>query len=275
MGIAKLEFDHGAKTKAPWLVPRDIGVSQEGLAALLRLLGVDDFTLDAAAHVTTRRVRAGVVLFHEGTCAQSIYFIAVGTFKLMHTAEDGYEQVLGFGGRAEMLGYDALCRGEHPTTAVALEDSTVYALPVSDLFALSASLPALGRVLHMAASRQLLHQIEIAHLMAAVSAEVRLARFLLQLSDHMAERGQSSRRLYLRMSRRDIASHLGVAHETVSRSFGALANWGCVAVNNREVEILDREQLKACASNTRGLAEPQRNASSPRTPSAPRHAACG
>ena len=71
----------------------------------------------------------------------------------------------------------------------------------------------------------------------------------------MAERGQSSRRLYLRMSRRDIASHLGVSHETVSRSFGALANWGCITVNNREVEILDRERLMACASNTRGLAD--------------------
>ncbi|MEO8122616.1 MAG: Crp/Fnr family transcriptional regulator [Burkholderiales bacterium] len=259
MSIAKLEFDHAAGNEAAWFVRRGTGTPQDGLAALLRLMGVDEFTPEVAAHITTRRVRAGVVLFHEGTCAQSVYFVAVGTFKFMHTAEDGYEQVLGFAGRGEMLGYDALCQREHPTTAVALEDSTVYGLPIGDLFGLSARVPALGRLLHMAASRQLLHQIEIAHLMAAVSAEVRLARFLLQLSEHMAERGQSSRRLYLRMSRRDIASHLGVAHETVSRSFGALASWGCVAVSNREVEILDRERLVACASNTRGLADPRRD----------------
>lgn len=260
MSIAKLEIDQATGTHGAWFVRRDAGAPHDGLAALFRLMGVDGPVPEASAPITTRRIRTGVALFHEGTSAQAVYFIAVGTFKFMHTAEDGYEQVLGFAGRGEMLGYDALCQRVYPTTAVALEDSTVYALPVSDLFGLSARVPALGRVLHMAASRQLLHQVEIAHLMAAVSAEVRLARFLLQVSDHMAERGQSPRRLYLRMSRRDIASHLGVAHETVSRSFGALAAWGCVAVNNREVEILDRERLTACASNTRGLVNQRRQA---------------
>jgi CRP/FNR family transcriptional regulator len=67
----------------------------------------------------------------------------------------------------------------------------------------------------------------------------------------MAECGQSPRRFHLRMSRRDIASYLGVAHETVSRSFGALARWGWVSVDNREVEILDLPGLKQFALNTR------------------------
>ena len=92
---------------------------------------------------------------------------------------------------------------------------------------------------------------ELAEMMAAVAAEVRLARFLLQLSRRMAECGQSPRRFHLRMSRRDIASYLGVAHETVSRSFGALARWGWLRVDNREVEILDLPGLKQFALNTR------------------------
>jgi CRP/FNR family transcriptional regulator len=44
--------------------------------------------------------------------------------------------------------------------------------------------------------------------------------------------------LLLRMSRRDIASLPGVSHETVSRSFTALADWGCLRVEFREIEIL-------------------------------------
>jgi CRP/FNR family transcriptional regulator len=91
--------------------------------------------------------------------------------------------------------------------------------------------------------------------MAAVAAEVRLARFLVQLSARMGACGQSPRRLLLRMSRRDIASHLGVAHETVSRSFGTLADWGYVSVNYREVEICDLDALKTFARSTRGLVE--------------------
>jgi len=57
------------------------------------------------------------------------------------------------------------------------------------------------------------------------------------------------------MSRRDIASHLGVAHETVSRSFGELAHWGFISVDNREIGILDVEALKTFARMTRGMVD--------------------
>jgi CRP/FNR family transcriptional regulator len=62
--------------------------------------------------------------------------------------------------------------------------------------------------------------------------------------------------MYLRMTRRDIASHLGVAHETVSRSFTALADWGYIRVLNRDVEVLDPDGLRAYSLITRGLIEP-------------------
>ena len=109
----------------------------------------------------------------------------------------------------------------------------------------------LDQLVHRAVSSALTRRGELADVMAAVAAEVRLARFLLQLSRRMAECGQSPRRFHLRMSRRDIASYLGVAHETVSRSFGALARWGWLRVDNREVEILDLPGLKQFALNTR------------------------
>jgi CRP/FNR family transcriptional regulator, anaerobic regulatory protein len=88
--------------------------------------------------------------------------------------------------------------------------------------------------------------------MAAVAADARLARFLVQLSSSMAERGQSPRRLLLRMNRRDIASHLGLAHETISRSLRLLADAGWLRVHNREIEILDPVALRRCARSTRG-----------------------
>jgi CRP/FNR family transcriptional regulator len=54
------------------------------------------------------------------------------------------------------------------------------------------------------------------------------------------------------MSRRDIASYLGLAHETISRCMTLFARWGCLMVSNREVEILDPRVLSACARSTRG-----------------------
>lgn len=220
---------------------------------LLRLMDVeaDDAPCEDRVQIAVRRVLGGETLFHEGASAEALYFVRAGTFKVFRTGADGYEQVLGFAGRREVLGFDAVCTGGHPASAMALEDSSVFALRLRDLPGLSRRMPRLDRLVQQAASRALAGRGELADLMAAVAAEVRVARFLLQLSQRMQGCGQSPRRFHLRMSRRDIASYLGLAHETVSRSFSALARWGLVQVNNRELEVLDMQSLRTLALNTR------------------------
>ncbi|HEY8710678.1 MAG TPA: helix-turn-helix domain-containing protein [Burkholderiaceae bacterium] len=236
------------------------------LSDLLQLMGAgaDDLAGAAGVPIPMRFLHAGETLFHEGARAEAIYFVRAGTFKTFRTAEDGYEQVLGFAGRAELLGFDALCKDRHPTAAVALEDSNVYVVLARDIFSLGQRMPALDRVVHLAVSRALTHRGELADVMAAVAAEVRLARFLVQLPQPMAECGQAPHRFHLRMSRRDIASHLGVAHETVSRSFTALADWGFVRVDNREVDILDLDALKELSRSTRRQVDEPVRAHAPR-----------
>jgi CRP/FNR family transcriptional regulator len=100
------------------------------MSELLRLMGAEgsDPALTDGHPVAMRRVRCGATLFHEGADAESIYVVSIGSFKSIRTAEDGYEQVLGFVRRGELLGFDAVCMGHHPTAAIALEDSRVFSL---------------------------------------------------------------------------------------------------------------------------------------------------
>jgi len=223
------------------------------VSGLLRLMGcrveADDDVLDMPAPI--RRLRARDMLFHEGGRAESVHFVRAGTFKTFRTAEDGYEQVLGFSGRAELIGFDALCMGQHPTACVALEESSVISLLIRDLIEPGRRTPSIDRMLAVAVSRALQQRNDLADVMAAVAAEARMARFLLQWSARMAACGQSPRRFYLRMGRRDIASYLGLAHETVSRSLQTLARWDLLSVSNRAVDILDMDGLKTLARNTR------------------------
>jgi CRP/FNR family transcriptional regulator len=193
-----------------------------------------------------RRLHAGATLYHDGAAADSIYG-ACRYFKTYRTAEDGYEQVLGLARRAEVLGSTPSAWEHHPTAAVALEDSSVFVLPVQDVFTLGHRLPALDRVHPRSTGRTTRNWPT---LMAPVAAEVAGTISDAALAAHGGLR-QSPRRFHLRMSRRDIARYLGVAHETVSRSFGALAQWGCVRVDNREVEIADMGRLKTFARSTR------------------------
>jgi CRP/FNR family transcriptional regulator len=223
------------------------------VAEVLSLLGADPAAEPQAARVplALRRLRAGETLFYEGSPATALYIVRAGLFKTLRTAQDGYEQIVDFAGRAELLGFDAICSGVYPSAALALEESSVHALPLTELDALALQIPTLGRAMYRALSCALARRGDLAEMMAAVAAEVRLARFLMLWSQRMAAQGQSARRLYLRMSRREIASNLGVAHETVSRSFSALVHAGLVRVDNREVEILDAEALAAFARSTR------------------------
>ena len=233
-----------------------IGVAADPSGAVVELLTLMGAQIDVAQalpplSVSWHRLHNGATLHHEGAVAECIHFVRAGAFKIFRTAEDGYEQVLGFAVRGEVLGFEALAHGVHPSSAVALEESSVYSLPLDEFDSIGQRLPQLNRLVHRALSNALTRRSELAEVMAAVAAEVRLARFLLQLSRRMEECGQSPRRFHLRMSRRDIASYLGVAHETVSRSFGALSRWGWLHVDNREVEILDLPGLKQFALNTR------------------------
>lgn len=224
------------------------------LRALVDLLGGTELG-NGGERFAIVRVARGATLVHEGAHAQTLYIVHSGSFKSVKTAEDGYEHVLAFSWQRDLIGYDGLYRERYAFGAVALEDSRVVVLPMAGLAALRQRSPELDAALQALIARQLAHAGEIAEVMSAVAADARLARFLMQLSARMAERGQSPRRLLLRMNRRDIANHLGLAHETISRSFRLLSNGGCLRVENREVEILDPTALRRCARSTRGAAD--------------------
>jgi CRP/FNR family transcriptional regulator len=250
----------GFNGRAAWLAhaidhAQPLQVDLAGLIDLLGGAGGLPIGDAEALRFSVHRVAAGAMLVHEGAHAEVLHVVQSGSFKSVKTAEDGYEHVLGFAWRGDVLGFDALHSSRYAFAAVALEDSRVVAVPLAGLDALRHRVGVLDMALQVLMSRQLTHAGEIAEVMAAVSADVRLARFLVQLSARMAQRGQSPRRLLLRMNRRDIANHLGLAHETISRSFRTLSDGGWVRVENREVEILDFAGLKRCARSTRGMAE--------------------
>jgi CRP/FNR family transcriptional regulator len=229
---------------------------QVDLRTLTQFLGGDaDNEPNDGKRFAVQRVARGAPLVLEGAHAQTLFIVKTGSFKTVKTAEDGYEHVLSFVWPRDLIGYDGLYREHYAFGAVALEDSRVIVLPLASLAALRQRSSALDAALQTLIARQLAHTGEVAEVMSAVAADARVARFLMQLSERMAEAGQSPRRLLLRMNRRDIANHLGLAHETVSRSLRLLSDRGWLHVDNRELEILEPAGLRRCARSTRGTAD--------------------
>jgi CRP/FNR family transcriptional regulator, anaerobic regulatory protein len=253
MPLALIDMHRPVATPRNAIAPLPLG------ATLAELIGLLDDSSRAAGAATEPlrlwRVRAGATLLHEGASQPWLHVVRSGAFKTLRTAEDGYQQVLSLLLPGDTLGFEALCRRQQPSSAVALEDATVYALTLSELCALELQYPVFDRAVQYALTRQLVRCSEMAEVMAAVAAEARMARFVLWLSARMAARGESARRLRLRLGRRDVASLLGLAHETVSRALTTLAAQGCLRVDNRDIEITDRAQLQARARHTRGFSD--------------------
>jgi CRP/FNR family transcriptional regulator, anaerobic regulatory protein len=201
-------------------------------------------TLDAAQIVfPIRKLVAGRDLVRIGQPLESIYLVRSGSFKSVVTLPSGSEQVIGFPMTGDVIGLDAVCDRMHASTVVALEHSTVVAMPYQALLSLGAQSREMEELLLRATSRELLAQRQPLSNMSTVGAEVRVARFLLQLGARYEQLGYSGRRLQLRMTRRDIAAYLGLSLETVSRSFTALATMEYIRVNHRDLELVDTEAL--------------------------------
>lgn len=238
--------------------PQDAGEwrARCSLSDLLRWCGLPAL-VDRASDATwlpLRTVAAGSTLVAEAQPLEWIYAVVAGSFKSLRIDQEGYEQVLGFALQGDLLGLDAVSTLRHGCGIVALEDSAVAAIPAAVMRPghREGQLPAFEHLVWHALGLELRRRAETQYQMSAHSSEVRVARFLLELGARQRAIGHSGRSLNLTMSRRDIASCLGVAHESVSRALAVLTHAGCLLVHNRSIDILDVDELRSLQRITRG-----------------------
>ena len=191
-----------------------------------------------------RRIKEGQALYLEGERFQFLYAVRSGTFKSTLTLKDGREQVTGFQMAGELLGLDGLASGKHASSAVALEDAEICAIPYAHLSEIAATSTDLQHVISRLMSREIVREHSLMMLLGSMNAEERLAAFLLNISQRMKARGYSASEFHLRMSRAEIGSYLGMKLETVSRTFSAFAAQRLLEVDKKHVRILDLDGLQ-------------------------------
>ncbi|HEX9718410.1 MAG TPA: fumarate/nitrate reduction transcriptional regulator Fnr [Ramlibacter sp.] len=206
------------------------------------LNGVDLTRLDDMTF-TRRKIKAGQTLYREGDRFQYIYAVRSGTLKSSLLLSDGREQVSGFHIAGELVGLDGAAQGHHASAAMALEDTELCAIPFAHLCDLAAGTTGMQHVITRLMSREILREHSLMMLLGSMSAEERLAAFLLNLSQRYAARGYSEREFHLRMSRAEIGSYLGLKLETVSRTFTSFQQQRLLEVDKRHIRITDLEGL--------------------------------
>ena len=181
------------------------------------------------------KLRRRQVLYRAGDAFHSLYAVRYGTLKTTVLASDGREHVSGYPMMGDIIGLEGIADGRHRVEAAALESTEVCPIPFDRVEALARDWPVLQHNLHRMMSREIELQHQQMLLLGSMRCSERLALFMLNLAQRYRDHGLPTTGFVLRMSRKDIGSHLGMKLETVGRVFAQLNALGLTDVQGRTV----------------------------------------
>src|SRR3569832_476657 len=174
----------------------------------------------------------------------TLYIVHTGFLKTVLIDEFGNEQVLSFPMKGDLFGVDGNHTRRYASEAVALSNCDLILLPYKKFTALGRTHVELEHAMYSVMSRELVREQAMVSMLGALSAEARVARFLVSLSERFANMGYSNNLFNLRMTRHEIGSYLGLTLETVSRTLSAFNELGLITDNQRSIGIKDVEALR-------------------------------
>jgi len=212
-----------------------------GLAELCIPHGLTSDELDNLDTIvkTKRRLERDEILFHAGDKDNPIFAVSSGSMKTSVTNEEGSEQITGFYLPGEIVGLDGLGGLAPHCTATALETCSVCEIPAAEFDKLCEINHGLRMSFMQVVSKEISREQQMLMTLGQLSADARLASFIISTGQRFHERGFSATEYNLSMSRHDLANYLGLAVETLSRLFKKFQENGLLEVHRRHIRILD------------------------------------
>jgi CRP/FNR family transcriptional regulator, anaerobic regulatory protein len=193
-----------------------------------------------------RPLPKGGHLYRQGREFNSLYIVHSGAVKLYRISETGDEKVWGFHLPGEIIGTEGLYSHTYINSAVALDTTSVCELSLSRLEHLLSD----QKSFCMAFLSRIYGEVLESQNMTVRShkpSERQLAMFVVDLSSRFQRRQLPSSKFHFVMTRRDIASYLGLAVETVSRILTRFQEREWMTVDNREMTITNEPALETFA----------------------------
>ena len=201
--------------------------------------GLSARTLDRVAEaVIPRHFAAGTQILLTGDRCTTIYFVAAGTVRVYRLSIEGREQVLIHLEAGQALNVvPALLEANVPrnlSSAEALTDVTLYAIPRVDFLRLLDRCPELATAILRNFATRLAHLTELVADLSLRTVRARLARFLLEQSEADAP---------VRWTHAEIAARIGTVRVVVSRTLRDFAAEGILDVQRQRIAVADRDAL--------------------------------
>ena len=203
--------------------------------------------LEALQRIATKvRYPRNRTIFNDGDEAAFTYRIVSGVVRLCKHTVQGRRLVTHFLLPGDYFGFMQL--GAYSFTAEAVSDVVAVCYPQRLIESLSEDDPEVRKKFRALFMNQVIGTQDHMLLLGCLSAEERLAAFLLWLSERMGKNAFVD----VPMGRQDIADYLGLTVETVCRALSKLKRAGVVDLPRSNQLVQNLDSLRAFRNNQAG-----------------------
>lgn len=233
------------------------------IAGLRRTTLFGSLTSEELADVAQRAIaihlRRGEMLFLAGEAAKGLFVVITGKIRAFQQDEDGREQVMHVDAAGAVLGdVPVFDDGPYPASAISEVDADVLFIEKSDVRGLCLKYPSLALAALKLMAAKVRKHAKLVEALSLHEVGQRLALFLLTEAQTTIFPVGGPMAFRLCLSNHEIASRIGSVRDVVSRAFTRLKHDGLIAMEDREVKILDLQGLKRYAVNARNSATASR-----------------
>lgn len=198
-----------------------------------------DEMMEVASITISKTYQKGETVYIAGEKQKKLYVIHKGKVKITRISASGKEQVISIIGPGDFMGELSLFNDEPITNnAEALEDTTVCIIDGDKLKEIMGKYPTIAFKVLEELSTRLKKAENLIEKLGASDVETRIVQTLLDLADEKGE-------INLDISKRDLASYMGMSQETLSRKLSYFQDRGLIKqIGHRKIVILDRESLE-------------------------------
>lgn len=198
--------------------------------------------IDRFVRYSKKRLRPNERLCTCGGKLNSLYVITAGSFKVESLSLDGRVRSSDILLDGDWLGLDAISSGYYTFITTSIDFGEVWAVEYRTLLHEMAGNEELLTHMLKIFSKRLERSSDQLMSITSRSAIGKVSDFLLRIGSDLREHGRRSDVITMPISRNEIADHLGVRVESVSRSFSKLEKLGLIAFNDnshRQISVPD------------------------------------
>jgi CRP/FNR family transcriptional regulator len=191
-----------------------------------------------AENVSRLRYERGATIFSEGDPCHELLIVEAGSVKIIQSAANGRQQLIGIERRgnslAEVPVFDG---GRYPASAEAASDVVVLRLPADDFKRICLQNPELSLKVFKVLGHRLRRLVSLVEDLSFSTVRARLIAHLLRLAAESGRQTSKGVQFDLLENHEELAARLGTVRELVSRNLGRLHGAGLIEMKRRMINI--------------------------------------